>query len=79
MARETDTDVLARYLFLNFKSIFISPLKLFVYKFLVIRREKQISYGKNTVDYDQYLELVEKKNRGNKQLVFLPCTMYKFD
>jgi len=43
-----------------------SPVEYETDEAVLERREKQISYGKNTVDYDKYLQLVDKQMRGKK-------------
>jgi hypothetical protein len=53
---ETDNDVLKRLkTYLKIKSI--------QFGFTFDRRDKQIEFGKNTVDYDKYVEVVKKVDR----------------
>jgi len=40
-----------------------SPLKLERNPMVLARRERQLSYGRNTSSYDKYLDLVDKKSR----------------
>ena len=54
---ETDEEVLNRFEILN-------PWK--CYNGYYPRREKQISYGKNTVSYDRYISIIPKSSRTDR-------------
>jgi hypothetical protein len=54
---ETDDDVLNRLV--GFRNLLKNKSYFF-------RREKQIAYGKNTVDYDRYAELVTRSDRKDR-------------
>ena len=44
----------------------VEEMDLTLSDYIIYRREKQIEYGKNTVDYDRYIELVRREDRKDR-------------
>ena len=62
------TPILTRMLTRMFKTGFDPGFAIEIVNLNVValRREKQIAYGKNTVDYDKYTELVKRAERKDR-------------